>query len=112
MRQVVLNLVRNAVEAIGERDGNVTIRTVGEGDRVRLEILDDGPGIPAAERAKIFRYGYTTKPSGTGMGLAIVQRMVLEMGGTVDLEAAPGGGLLAVVRLRSAAAAEDPEDAR
>jgi len=113
MRQVVLNLVRNAVEAIGTSSGKVTIRTAGDGDRVRLEVVDDGPGIPAAEREKVFGYGYTTKPSGTGMGLAIVQRLVVEMGGSVDLEPAPGGGSRAVVRLHAAGPDEaQREDAK
>lgn len=98
LKQALFNLVRNAFEAVSEH-GAVTVRTTREDRGVRIEVEDDGPGVPPAERERVFRYGYTTKPTGTGMGLAVAQRLITEMGGAIDLESSAGGGTVAVIRL-------------
>jgi two-component system nitrogen regulation sensor histidine kinase NtrY len=82
----VLNLVDNAVEAM-HRTGTIVIST--EHDKVnnllRIIVADDGPGIPPAEREKLFLPYYSTKQRGSGLGLAIVRRIVAEHGGAIDV---------------------------
>jgi two-component system nitrogen regulation sensor histidine kinase NtrY len=96
MRRVVINLVDNAVEALGgttaaRRPGGEPARIVIETqlDAVnavaRILIADNGPGIPAADRDKLFMPYYSTKRRGSGLGLAIVRRIVAEHGGSIDV---------------------------
>ena len=98
LRQVVLNLVRNAIEAAGEQANGVRVVLRGvvdqSGSRAiqRLIVADDGPGIPQAELPKIFAPFFTTKANGTGLGLAIVQKIILQHGGTVEARNRPEGG--------------------
>jgi two-component system nitrogen regulation sensor histidine kinase NtrY len=84
IRRVVINLVDNAIEAM-DRRGAIDIET--EHDRgnnvVRIVVADNGPGIPAAEREKLFLPYYSTKQRGSGLGLAIVRRIVAEHGGSI-----------------------------
>jgi two-component system nitrogen regulation sensor histidine kinase NtrY len=84
IRRVVINLVDNAIEAM-DRHGTIDIET--EHDRanslVRVIVADNGPGIPTAEREKLFLPYYSTKQRGSGLGLAIVRRIVAEHGGSV-----------------------------
>jgi two-component system nitrogen regulation sensor histidine kinase NtrY len=79
MRRIINNLVDNALAAIGTRaDGRVVIRTIYDSvlKIARIEVEDNGPGIPSALRERIFEPYVTTKPHGTGLGLALVKRMV------------------------------------
>jgi PAS domain S-box-containing protein len=108
LRQVVMNLVINASEAIGQKDGVIAITTAhvrggrghgldsgivsGLGDYVRLEVSDTGSGIAEEAKAKIFDPFFTTKFAGRGMGLAVVQRIVHEHGGTIRMESSLGRG--------------------
>jgi signal transduction histidine kinase len=89
MVQVLLNVVRNAIEATGP-GGHLAIRTASADDRgdLTVTIEDDGPGFP--EDAPIFDAFYTTKEQGTGLGLSIVHRIVAEHGGTILVESRPG----------------------
>ncbi|MGE5360936.1 MAG: ATP-binding protein [Bacteroidales bacterium] len=86
IRRVVINVVDNAIEAM-ERRGEVAIETAHDDSAhiARLVIADNGPGIPASEREKLFLPYYSTKRRGSGLGLAIVRRIVVEHGGTVDV---------------------------
>jgi two-component system, NtrC family, nitrogen regulation sensor histidine kinase NtrY len=86
MRRVVINLVDNAIEATG-RKGTICIETAHDkaNSLVRVTVADDGPGIPAAEREKLFLPYYSTKGRGSGLGLAIVRRIVAEHGGSIDV---------------------------
>jgi two-component system nitrogen regulation sensor histidine kinase NtrY len=86
MRRVVVNLVDNAVEAMARR-GVIEIETAYEPTNalVRVVVADDGPGIPLAERDKLFLPYYSTKQRGSGLGLAIVRRIVAEHGGSIDV---------------------------
>jgi two-component system nitrogen regulation sensor histidine kinase NtrY len=86
MRRVVINLVDNAIEAI-DRQGTIVIETAHDpaNSLVRVTVADDGPGIPAEERDKLFLPYYSTKGRGSGLGLAIVRRIVAEHGGSIEL---------------------------
>ena len=85
IRRVIINLVDNAIEAMN-RSGAITLETHHDpgASLVRLVVSDDGPGIPAAEREKLFMPYYSTKRRGSGLGLAIVRRIVAEHGGTIE----------------------------
>jgi nitrogen fixation/metabolism regulation signal transduction histidine kinase len=86
IRRVMINLVDNAVEAM-ERQGGIVIETQRDGSNniVRVVVADDGPGIPAAERDKLFLPYYSTKQRGSGLGLAIVRRIIAEHGGSIEV---------------------------
>ena len=96
MKQVLLNLVINGLEAI-EGAGQVTVRAIGDGaagrgGRVGFEVRDDGIGIPAEEIGRVTEPFFSTKNGGTGLGLAIVNRIVERHGGTLDIESRVGEG--------------------
>jgi two-component system nitrogen regulation sensor histidine kinase NtrY len=86
MRRVLINLVDNAIEAM-ERRGEIVVEAHGDPAQhvVRITVADDGPGIPVAEREKLFLPYYSTKRRGSGLGLAIVRRIVAEHGGSVEV---------------------------
>ena len=86
MKRVIINLVDNAIEAMG-RQGAIVIETARDvpNSLVRIVVADTGPGIPAAERDKLFLPYYSTKGRGSGLGLAIVRRIVAEHGGSIDV---------------------------
>ena len=88
MRRVVINLVDNAIEAMN-RSGIITVETQHDpaAAAVRLVVSDNGPGIPVAEREKLFMPYYSTKGRGSGLGLAIVRRIVAEHGGAIEVGA-------------------------
>jgi PAS domain S-box-containing protein len=89
--QAILNLIRNAVEAM-PRAGTLTLRTASEGGEVVLRVTDTGKGISDEERSRIFRPFFTTKPAGTGLGLTLVQQIILEHGGRIECASAAGQG--------------------
>jgi signal transduction histidine kinase len=113
LHQVFINLVRNAVQAMG-RAGDLSIssrlhrgrRTRRERDRVEIRFSDRGPGIDAEVRKKLFVPFSTTKTDGTGLGLAICQRIVQDMGGSIELESTSERGTTFVISLP---ACEDTE---
>ena len=86
IRRVIINLVDNAVEAM-ERKGRIVIETELDAANgvVRVMVADDGPGIPAGEREKLFLPYYSTKRRGSGLGLAIVRRIIAEHGGSIEV---------------------------
>ncbi|MFI4883410.1 MAG: ATP-binding protein [Phycisphaerales bacterium JB064] len=98
--QALANLVRNAVEAIAEEGsggpGVVRMRVdVGEADGERVvvyEVIDNGPGLPEGAVERMFNPFYTTRQTGCGLGLAMVQRIVDAHGGSVDAASGEGGG--------------------
>ncbi len=106
LQQVVVNLVRNGLEAVEEHrpDGLVRVTARGDGDVVVIEVSDDGPGIPADILKDIFDPFFTTKPpgKGTGLGLNIVWRLVTRYGGTVSVASEVGVGTTFTVRLPAA----------
>ncbi len=86
VRRVIINLVDNAVEAM-ERRGTIVLDAQHDPAHsvVRVVVADDGPGIPASEREKLFLPYYSTKRRGSGLGLAIVRRIIAEHGGSIDV---------------------------
>jgi len=90
-RQVMLNLVNNAKEAIGT-SGTIEVVVRRRGEWVEIDVLDDGPGIAPQTRDRIFEPFFTTKELGTGLGLALARRFIEEMGGTISClsKAEPG----------------------
>ncbi len=99
MKQVVINLVRNAIEALAEagRSGSVTIETGLHDGRARIVVRDDGPGLP--QDLDVFQLFVTTKPKGTGLGLSIAQQIVLEHGGEIEAANAGDGGATIAISL-------------
>jgi two-component system, NtrC family, nitrogen regulation sensor histidine kinase NtrY len=93
VRRVIINLVDNAVEAM-ERRGAITLQTQHDPGHhlARIIVADDGPGIPVAERDRLFMPYFSTKRRGSGLGLAIVRRIVAEHGGSIEVgENTPSG---------------------
>jgi PAS domain S-box-containing protein len=131
LRQVVMNLVINAAEAIGEAPGTITITTsvrhvdqvylatmwlapeLPDGDYVVLEVADTGLGMDSVTLAKMFDPFFTTKFTGRGLGLAAVLGIVRSHGGAVKVQSGPGQGTVFTVLLPSVsdmrAAAHEPE---
>jgi signal transduction histidine kinase len=89
--QVFVNLISNAVDAIGG-SGEVAVTIGRQGDKVVAAVADNGRGIPADELPKIFDPFFTTKEQGTGLGLAIVYNAVRKHGGSVDVRSEPERG--------------------
>ena len=92
LNQVWTNLIENAIDALGEQ-GTITITTSREGSGVRVDVGDDGPGIPADIRDRVFDSFFTTKEvgHGTGLGLATAHRIVVDRHrGTLTLDSEPG----------------------
>ncbi|HKW34328.1 MAG TPA: ATP-binding protein [Candidatus Acidoferrum sp.] len=108
LRQALLNLARNAAEACAETDagGRVTLRgEVVEGEETgwqRVIVSDNGPGIPAAAMPKLFRPFFTTKSNGTGLGLAVVQKIIVQHGGHIEVRNCTKGGAEFIVTLPAA----------
>jgi len=105
LTQVLLNLVLNAGAAVasnpGATGGRVTVRASAAGDRVRVEVEDDGPGVAPEVRARLFEPFVTTKEvgEGTGLGLAVCRGLVESAGGEIDLDRGYEGGARFVVVL-------------
>jgi signal transduction histidine kinase len=91
IERVIINVVKNAVEA-APPGGEVLVATARHGGSVEITVDDDGPGIALEARRHLFVPYFTTKPGGSGIGLALVRQIVLGHGGTVTAEDRPGGG--------------------
>jgi signal transduction histidine kinase len=100
MEQALLNIVRNALEAM-PGGGTLRVNTaVSDGGRcVDVLIQDTGQGIPDSDKSRIFQSFFTTKIKGTGLGLTIVQRVLKHHGGDICMEQPEGGGTRVLVRL-------------
>jgi two-component system sensor histidine kinase HydH len=111
LKQVLINLVQNAVQAFGEPGGRITVGTVkperfgdfrsNMNEFVEVHVSDTGPGIPLDQQQHIFVPFFTTKQKGTGLGLAICQRIVKNHGGSIAVHSKPGEGCSFVIRLPS-----------
>lgn len=96
VRQVVINLVKNGLEA-QPGGGRILLRTRLDAEDAVLEVRDAGPGIPEPQQTVVFEPFFSTKASGTGLGLAVVSRVVREHGGTIGV--VNDGGAVFTVRL-------------
>ena len=94
LSQLLLNLVMNAFQAMGEEGGEITVSTAVEGEDVVFTVRDNGPGISEEIRDKIFDPFFTTKESGagTGLGLAIARQAVEDHRGRIEVDSTPGEG--------------------
>ncbi len=94
MQQVLLNLINNAIDAIGQKGGVIDISTRVDGKYVIVDVADNGQGIPKAILPRIFDPFFTTKPvgKGTGLGLSICYGIIKKMGGDITLNSAVGVG--------------------
>jgi signal transduction histidine kinase len=104
LRRIVENLVDNAIDSLEDASGNIMLETQSADGRVRLIVADKGRGMSDEHRARIFDDFYTTKPDGSGLGLSIVRRLVMDMDGTVTAESEAGRGSRFVVDLPASAA--------
>ena len=102
LRQVVTNLIKNAIEAAGPH-GSVRVRTEASPDWVTLSVADSGPGIAPEVKERLFEPFFTTKPQGTGLGLAVSQAIARAHGGSIEVDRSPSGGALFTLWLRNAA---------
>jgi two-component system, NtrC family, sensor histidine kinase HydH len=100
LRQALMNLLQNAFDALDAKGGGeVIVRARVKGDLLGLEVIDTGSGIAAANHDRMFRPYFTTKQKGTGMGLAMVRRIVEEHGGQITFESEEGKGTRFVILL-------------
>ena len=91
--EILVNLLQNAREALGEQGGNIWIEARCNADySISISVRDDGPGIPRDKQERIFEPYYTTKEKGTGIGLATVRHNVELYGGSIRLESELGNG--------------------
>jgi signal transduction histidine kinase len=88
--EVLTNLILNAIEAMS--GGEIVVSSYDKEDKVMIEISDNGPGIPEENINRVFVPFFTTRKEGTGMGLAITQRIIADHQGTIDLKSTLGVG--------------------
>jgi signal transduction histidine kinase len=93
LRQVFMNLLMNAVDAMPER-GTIVLKTTFEKTLCAITVIisDTGKGMDAAVLSKLFQPFFTTKVGGTGLGLAISKRLIEEQGGSISIESSVGSG--------------------
>lgn len=107
LKQVLINLVQNAIQAMKDQPGSLTVRTVkperfGDfraNDIIEVQVSDTGPGIAPEHLRSIFVPFFTTKEKGTGLGLAICQRIVKNHGGAISVQSRVGEGTTFFIRL-------------
>lgn len=107
--QVFLNLVLNALDATAP-GGRILLRGAVQGEQVEVTIQDNGAGIDPEHTARIFQPYFTTKKHGTGLGLFVTRKLIIDLGGSVDFTSAPGQGT--TFRLRLPAVRTTPETVR
>jgi len=98
MKQAFYNVIKNSLEAM-KRHGTLRIRTDVDDTHIMVSFVDTGSGMSAGNLSRVFEPYFTTKPSGTGLGLLIVRRIVREHGGELSIESNEGEGLTLTIRL-------------
>jgi signal transduction histidine kinase len=113
LRQALLNLIQNGLDATatgapgkdgvpgGAGPGHVRVTAAAHGDALFFAVSDDGPGMSEPERAQLFVPGFTTKTHGTGLGLTIVERIISDHKGTIEVDSGPGRGTSFVIQIPS-----------
>jgi signal transduction histidine kinase len=111
VRQILVNLVLNAADAIPQEGGVIILRTSGSADRVRIEVEDNGCGIPSEDLPKVFDPFFSTKEpgKGTGLGLAVCLSLVESLDGTLEVTSEPGKGTVVSLELIAKSADNDSE---
>jgi signal transduction histidine kinase len=102
IHQIVLNLVRNAIEAVSA-GGHVALGLAADEERIHIHVQDDGPGIPDTVLPRIYEPFFSTKDTGTGLGMSIVHSLVALHGGAIDLATSPRGTRFKITIPRRAA---------
>ena len=97
-KQALLNLMLNAEQAMPD-GGEIVLQTRLDGDWLYLDVIDTGQGIEPATMEKLFRPFHTTKPGGTGLGLATTRKIVRSHGGDIEVQSEPGHGTKFTIRL-------------
>jgi signal transduction histidine kinase len=98
LQQAFYNIIRNAIQAM-RAGGILRVQTELRDGQVSISFTDTGPGIPAEQMGRIFEPYFTTKETGSGLGLMIVQRIVREHGGTIEVESHGGRGTTFRIKL-------------
>ena len=95
IQQIMVNLVKNSIDAISESEtssGSIEIRVSSDSGQVLITVTDNGPGIPAKYRDRLFESFFTTKPKGVGLGLSICKTIAAAHGGNLKYEQRERGG--------------------
>ena len=98
VKQVLVNFVKNAIEAM-EGEGNITLATGVTEGQIWFSVQDTGKGIDPESLAKIFNPFFTTKDKGTGLGLAVINKIVIDHQGTIEVKSTLGEGSTFTVKL-------------
>jgi signal transduction histidine kinase len=114
---VIINLLINAQQAMGDRGGSVKVESRPKGGRsIEITVTDSGPGIPPEIQSRVFEPFFTTKPSGrgTGLGLSVSFGIIRDHEGEISLSSAPGEGATFTIVLPAARenGAREPKDAQ
>ena len=101
LEQAILNIVMNAIDAVSEKKGILTITTEADAEWVYIRIKDNGPGIPEEIRDQLFEAFVTTKPPGvgTGLGLNIARDVIESIKGTIEVDSSPERGTTMTIRI-------------
>jgi len=95
LAQVVINLLQNAAQAMHATERpQLELRLIGDAQSVAIEVADNGPGVPESLRQDVFLPFFTTRATGTGVGLNLARQIVIAHGGAIDVTDSPGGGAL------------------
>ena len=111
LHRIMVNLFRNARQAIeasprADRPGQVTVSASQDGEHVRIEIADNGPGLPERAKARLFQvFSGSQRPDGAGLGLAIARELAVGHGGELSLARSDGDGAVFLLTLPRVVAA-------
>jgi nitrogen fixation/metabolism regulation signal transduction histidine kinase len=95
LAQVLINLMRNAAQAMAATEKpRLALRLFADGQSIVIEVEDNGPGVPHSLRQDVFLPFFTTRATGTGVGLNLARQIIVAHGGAIDILDAPGGGAL------------------
>jgi signal transduction histidine kinase len=98
MRQALVNLLQNALEAMNA-NGRVQVSARATENEIEISVSDQGPGFTEEQQRRLFEPGFTTKAGGSGLGLVMVERIVADHRGTIDVSSRPGSGTTFTLRL-------------
>ena len=102
IQQILVNLVKNSLDVLagkGRGDGRIEIRVTQQPDTLQISVVDNGPGVPAEQRDRLFESFFTTKPLGVGLGLSICKSIAAAHGGNLQYAQPEGGGSCFILTL-------------